>query len=95
MIRHTPGPWYTDGPYTVSAKDHRAMGQTPIATIHGFVGTDGREANARLIAAAPDMLAALRELIEQLEAIGIPDWHGAEGLDLNPAKETIAKAEGR
>jgi hypothetical protein len=41
------------------------------------------------------LLAALKDLIDQLEAIGIPDWHGAEGLSLDRAKEAINKAEGR
>jgi hypothetical protein len=53
------------------------------------------EADALLIAAAPDLLAALKELIDQLEGIGIPDWHGAEGLSLDQARAAINKAEGR
>ncbi len=31
-------------------------------------------------------LEALKELVNQLEGIGIPDWHGAEGLDLARAR---------
>lgn len=54
-----------------------------------------KQANARLIAAAPALLAALVELIEQLEGIGIPDWHGAEGLSLTQARAAIAKATGK
>lgn len=45
-----------------------------------------------LFAAAPELLAALKDLIDQLETIGIPDWHGAEGLSLDQAKEAINKA---
>jgi hypothetical protein len=59
-------------------------------------------ANARLIAAAPDLLEALRGLIDQLEAAGIHipgedsgQWHGAEGISFSRAIEAIAKAEGR
>lgn len=59
-------------------------------------------ANARLIAAAPELLSALRGLLDQLEAVGIyiegedsGQWQGAEGLSFNPAAEAIAKAEGR
>jgi len=47
----------------------------------------------KLEAAAPDLLKALTELIEQLEGIGIPDWHGAEGLSLDQARDAIAQAE--
>jgi hypothetical protein len=53
------------------------------------------EADAKLMAAAPDLLAALKDVIDQLEAIGIPDWHGAEGLSLGWSRAAIAKAEGR
>jgi hypothetical protein len=31
----------------------------------------------------------LIELIEQLDGIGIPDWKGAEGLDLTKAREVV------
>lgn len=51
--------------------------------------------NVRLIAAAPELLDAVKELIDQLEGIGIPDWHGAEGLSLDMARAAINKAEGR
>jgi hypothetical protein len=47
-----------------------------------------------LIDAAPDLLAALGELLEQLDAIGIPEWHGAEGLSLQQAFNAINKAKG-
>lgn len=46
-------------------------------------------------AGGSELLAALKGLVEQLEGIGIPDWHGAEGLSLSQAKSAIAKAEGR
>lgn len=28
----------------------------------------------------------LRDLLEQIDLIGIPDWHSAEGLDLSAAR---------
>jgi hypothetical protein len=37
---------------------------------------------------------ALQELLEQLEGIGIPDWKGAEGLDLDRAKQIVADIKG-
>lgn len=55
-MKHTPGPWSVyeadDGDWHVVAGDD---GELEIA---GFV--DGGEANARLIAAAPDLLAIAR-----------------------------------
>ena len=65
---------------------------TPAAT--GAAAQKMRDRNARLIAAAPDLLSALTELLDQLQVIGIPDWHGAEGLDLQQARAAIAKAGG-
>lgn len=52
-------------------------------------------ADLQLMAAAPELLAALRDLIAQLDVIGVPDWHGAEGLCFNQSGVAIAKAEGR
>jgi hypothetical protein len=40
-----------------------------------------------------ELLEALRSVIDQLEGIGIPDWHGAEGLYLDDARAAISKAE--
>lgn len=60
---------------------HGTDGWTFIAT----VGSAGSEADARLIAAAPDLLAELKQLRANIEAEG---WELAE----SPA---IAKAEGR
>ena len=69
MTQHTPGPWaispirdadgalYIESPLT-DARNER------VACIFGFAEAD---ANARLIAAAPDMLAALREAYLTLE----------------------------
>lgn len=34
---------------------------------------------------------ALNDLLEQIKLIGIPDWHGAEGLDLSRAEKVIDK----
>ena len=51
-------------------------------------GAGEAEANARLIAAAPELLAALRECAKQLSAIG------AKG-HASVARAAIAKAEGR
>ena len=31
----------------------------------------------------------LKDLVEQLNGIGIPDWHGAEGLDLTDARRIV------
>ena len=43
--------------------------------------------------APPSPLAALEELVDQLKCIGIPEWHGAEGLDLTAAEAAIASGK--
>jgi hypothetical protein len=90
MSEHTPGPW------TPVECDGNADDIAIAADDGGYVCYSvATEADALLIAAAPDLLAALKELIDQLEGIGIPDWHGAEGLSLDQARAAINKAEGR
>lgn len=82
--RHTPGPWKLSGANTVHGAD----------CVVAFVGTADEEvrrfsgerqsADARLIAAAPDLLAALEELLPYLEDCRMDA--GARGA--------IAKAKG-
>lgn len=57
MSEHTPGPWKSFGRYVNTAEGE------PLATADA--GTIAREnvANARLMAAAPDLLEALRGLL--------------------------------
>ena len=37
---------------------------------------------------------ALKDLLDQINLIGIPDWHGAEGLDLSRAEKIITTIKG-
>lgn len=55
--KHTPGPWEYDGP------PHNIIVWSSPENRICFMTSDGpTEANARLIAAAPDLLAALKTL---------------------------------
>lgn len=58
--KHTPGPWKVGDrkPY-VEVWGPMRMNHSPILA---SMESEPREANARLMAAAPDMLAALREV---------------------------------
>ena len=66
MSAHTPGPWKVINHPRVAHVDsmrsvgHGANGMASIVWLTG--GALAQEANARLIAAAPDLLAALEEL---------------------------------
>lgn len=81
-MNHTPGPWRTTG-LNVRAGDalicyatnHWADDETP---------ENERQANADLIASAPELLAALERLA-----------HPMADDDLDYAREVIAKAKGQ
>ena len=68
--QHTPGPWrYARGNGSPTTGEHMIAGATPgyLAEVRD-VGSGSVVANARLIAAAPDLLAALEETLESLLA---------------------------
>lgn len=94
VAEHTPGPWVYD--YTMNGLDF-VVGTTS-ADVVALVGSDEErgingvmvEANARLIAAAPDLLAELQYAVDCHENHYVTDdaW-------LYRAEAAIAKAEGR
>jgi len=94
--QHTPGPWRVDnkafGGSEVGAElvIYSSRGIVAMAcTIHE--GLVNAEANARLIAAAPDLLAALEALYDQ------EDWNNEDVPANSPigmAAAAIAKAKG-
>lgn len=90
--KHTPGPWYYDrtnaGHVNEAYKVANYATKRPVATVWG--NDEHPEADAALIAAAPDMLAALSSVMVEAEAgANIP----MRVLTLINA--AIAKAEGR
>lgn len=85
MAEHTPGPWLAETP---SCKGSWVKGSGGKWTALACGESDENAgANARLIAAAPDMLAALKAF---LAAADFEDGEGAKAL----AADAIAKAEG-
>jgi hypothetical protein len=62
-MKHTPGPWYIDSIKTHANGNRRIMAEqcTPVAVVPEHLAAD-----ARLIAAAPDMLNALQRAREVL-----------------------------
>jgi hypothetical protein len=89
-VKHTPGPWKVDAPYILEIQS--SDGQH-VATVRHT--PDWLEAaNAHLIAAAPDLLAALERFVELFRDLS-PD---AAGEDLLAAvaggSAAIAKAKG-
>lgn len=69
-FKHTPGPWNCKGYPTVSAGKGKGM---ITKVLERFMNKEEREANARLIAAAPELLDMLVELLPELGRFGMQD----------------------
>ena len=100
MSKHTPGPWVVVGSRTkyVEARLVGSLMQE-VAACGPTLADEGygqqQEANARLIAAAPDLLEALQELCEIVEdAIEQKSAKDLDSFTLQPARAAIAKATG-
>lgn len=102
MSGHTPGPWIArnwscHSPTTVMTENPRAPRET-VAECSGNgeqFGTDVCVANARLIAAAPDLLAALQACADTLGILAAT--RRAARIDepsLDAALAAISKATG-
>ena len=89
MSKHTPGPWVVDAVqygYIITAKG----GAYDIAVVRD-IGNEDNKANARLIAAAPELLELLQYLMEIRDHCFIPNdgnWWD------NKTRAVIAKATG-
>lgn len=94
----TPGPWIAHKyptkrgyGFVIQSEEHRGIS---IASLSPGISTDRiepiAEANARLIAAAPDLLAALEELLESQRG----DWPLRQAEAKQQARAAIAKAKG-
>ena len=95
--KHTPGPWHTYG-LPAQARIIGPKGEAVAscrAKYRDRESADTRDANAMLIAAAPDMLDALRGIIESLEN-RYPDTGAAARIwrAIVGARAAIARATG-
>lgn len=97
MTKHTEGPWEWDGnpcSYDIENEAPWLIGGNGRPILAGEIHCD-RDANARLIAAAPELLVALENLIgqavQQNEAYGNPN-SPSMALALLEARAAIAKA---
>lgn len=98
-VAHTPGPWAADKEDELGFQADVLVADNRRKRI-AACGHDGRwmadgeaEANARLIAAAPDLLAALKAMVASYD--GVRDILCKTVIDkLANADAAIAKAEG-
>jgi hypothetical protein len=88
--KHTPGPWVAKGIHAVMSDGFQFKQQTPIGEGSCMQtqqrNRERRESNARLIAASPDLLEALRDMIS--------DRNQLSEATVSFAKAAIAKATG-
>jgi hypothetical protein len=96
MAKHTPGPWH----FEAGRIWQRGDNPEPIACADTYPEETEREANARLIAAAPDLLAALIDAVALLRVYTSPagrdgpnpHTRGQALSTMKEAQEAIAKA---
>ena len=92
-IKHAPGPWVVQGRWV-----NRHVNAAAVAQVYcgGGVEEPRRAANARLIAAAPDMLEALEHMTAVCE-VQVKPWSLTTGMRREAyerAAAAIAKAKG-
>jgi hypothetical protein len=94
-LKHTPGPWSIrqESVWSVGT-DHEMT-----ALVYGCTDEE-EEANAHLIAAAPDLLGALKAMVDKFDSEIHNEYDGTGMLEdrlseANFARRIIAKAEGR
>lgn len=95
-VTHTPGPWqlHKSDDTLVIGSDGREVAEA-CGDYTEEAEWPRMEANSRLIAAAPELLASLREFVEAAERSGITLAHDALLNRYERAKAAIAKVEGR
>ena len=97
MSKHTPGPWVVGNVDPLNFGVLRDWGIDPIGFVYGPSFPERSEvgqralANARLIAVAPELLEALKELMEYAGIIE----ERCDAVATNKARAAIAKAEGK
>jgi len=97
MSNHTPGPWVAkESEFPKVINIHVNVEGSPIANVATDFNWRPKEegkANAQLIAAAPEMYDALKELVDLVEGIMLGDYK-PDSFTLQPARFAISKAEG-
>jgi hypothetical protein len=98
-MKHTPGPWRAEGykDLIVNGSDGVTLACCPGDT-RKEGGIDEAIANARLIAASPDLLESCAELVRVLDALGeanvLGEWPVVRET-ITPIRAAIAKAQGQ
>jgi hypothetical protein len=93
--QHTPGPWQVKPSNNeITNADH---GRLPFAIVAGYTligATYENGKDARLIAAAPDLLKAAKTIMENLDGMAGEVTAGYHESIIAPLRDAIAKATG-
>jgi len=84
-MTHTPGPWYVNGD-CIEADGPEGPRDVTVAVVHA--PEDHREATARLIAAAPDLLRDLRAARDDIAAMAL-DSNGWRAWDATAVDQLL------
>ncbi len=102
VVSHTPGPWYAEKSsedFWYVTMDEDAFGRAVGQTWNAGKGKDCQEANARVMAAGPEMLAAIKLAEDVLSRFPFSGemWPGGHhpNTGIEMIRAAIAKAEGR
>jgi hypothetical protein len=90
--KHTPGPWHVGfkpGPIV-----YGLQGEQVANLFEPLIDAEENKANARLIACAPELLEALKEMAEQFSHYCEHTEDAKEIETLIKARAAISKAEG-
>lgn len=95
-FKGTPGPWVREstgrGIGPVSTDDDQSYGMViPIAYVDFGESDEAQNSNARLIAAAPELLEALQKMVSKAYK---QNWNDAYPEELQSAQAAINKALG-
>ncbi len=101
-ISHTPGPYFYERGSDGCDDTWRIMSQptqSEVATLTFWDDDDADkvatvEANARLLAAAPDMLDALKEIVAAFDRLNVTVTNGPVFQAIRFARHAIALADG-
>lgn len=99
QAQHTQGPWKAQGARVAKIHIHKSRGHEFTTEIidcgpkfNGFTPRSEQEANARLIAAAPELLEALEESLSALEYVADIRGINGDNVTLSKIRTAIAKA---
>lgn len=93
---HTQGPWLQSSTVLVCDQEARVIANcTPLVDVPVLaIPINQVDANARLIAAAPELLDCLEELVNLIEAMKDGDYK-PDSFTTQPARNAIYKATGK